>query len=487
MATNLQRTRAMTRPPRQLGWTENDNFVLGRWEFTKAGRKMSPVQDTTIARMFRESCEIRKDYRDHIEGWNNALVKLYGADDAKLYRLILACGFGAPIRCRFGAETGGVINIYSEDSGFGKSTLTKVISGIYGQSPDPFFYQAKQGTTINAFFEIISYVNSLPMTLDETGQLDVEDLMLFVHTCTSGRAKARSSHQVNDIRQSLPGWKTHVFSSSNVSLWNRITEHRAENEAYLMRIVEIPIRALQQSQDKNYGDEAVREVQKYYGIAGPVVLDYILQNTEQIEQMWLEISQRITAKCQLHGRHRFWGDILTSAVVGAKVASDAGVFPFNPNEIYQSACALLDYLIKRAESKVVNELDLLGEMFNAFIDSTVVIKNASTSTSAIKLPHKRAFIRVEVDDRRLYIDNVVLREFAKQRQFGIERLESALEELGGTRGVLKRMWDNTEFRAANPPIRTWCIDLSSELAMKYIKPEDFYDNTGDGTSAPTGN
>lgn len=478
MAAGLQRTRAMTKPPKQMGWTDRASFVLGRWEYSRAGRKMSPVQDSNIARMFREACEIRSDYRDHVADWNRSLETLYGADDAALYRLILACGYGAPIRCKYGMESGGVINIYSEDSGFGKSTLTKVISGIYGQTPDPFFYQARQGTTINAFFEIISYVNSLPMTLDETGQLDVEDLMLFVHTCTSGRAKARSSHQVNDVRQSLPGWRTHVFSSSNVSLWNRITEHRAENEAYLMRIVEIPIRALKQSTDKNYGDAAVREIQKYYGVAGPVLIDYIIQNGEYIAQLWHDVSTALTSTCKLHGRHRFWGDIMTSAVVGAKIGEEAGVFPFSAKEIYRSACHTLHNLVERAETKVLKESDLLGEMFNTYADSTIVVKNSRTSTAAIKTPQRRAFIRIELDDRKLYIDQVALREYAKTRQFGIERLEIALEEIGGQRGVLKRMWDNTDIQAANPTVRTWYVDLTNELAQQYINQETLYADTG---------
>lgn len=479
-ASFLQRSKAMLNPPRQMGWTDKNTFILGKWEYTQAGKKMTPVPDTNIARIFKEACEPRGDYKLEQEGWCNALKKLYGADDAERYRLILAAGFGASIRARFGSETGGVINIYSEVSGFGKSTLTKVISGIFGQTPDPFFYQARQGTTVNAFFEIISYVNSLPLTLDETGQLEVEDLMLFVHTCTSGRAKARSSAQVNDIRTSLPGWKSHVFSSSNVSLWNRITEHRAENEAYLMRIVEIPIRALKQSQDKTYGDEAVREVQKYYGVAGRALIEHVLSFPEEVEAQWLNISSNLSKSCQLHGRHRFWGDIMTSAVVGAIIGERAGVFPFDPREVYRTAQQVLRELKHRAEAKVVREVELFGEMLNNYTSNTIVVKNSKTSTAAIRSPQGRnCYVRVEIDDMKMYIDNVGMREFAKVRQFGIERLESALEEIGAQRGYMKRMWDNTEFKLGNPPVRAWCIDLNNPLARGYINPEDFINEDGD--------
>ncbi len=45
-------------PPRQLGWTTGDGFV-GKWEFTKAGRKMSPILTPTLRRNFA-GCEIRR-------------------------------------------------------------------------------------------------------------------------------------------------------------------------------------------------------------------------------------------------------------------------------------------------------------------------------------------------------------------------------------------------------------------------------------------
>ena len=482
-AAQLQRTRAMTNPPRQLGWTANDGFVLGKWEFTKAGRKMSPIPDTNIARNFAESCEVRRDANLQVDNWNKAISALYGANDAATYRLILAMGFGAPIRARFGSEVGGVVNIYSEDSGFGKTTLTKVIAGIFGQSPDPFVLQAQHGTTVTAFFEIISYVNSLPLALDETGQMDTESLMAFVHTCTSGRAKARGSHQANDIRQSLPGWKSHVFSSSNVSLWNRITEARAENEAYLMRIVEIPVRALEQSKDKNYGDDAVREVQKHYGVAGPIFIEHVLHHAEQIQTLWMDVSRSLTERCALHGRHRFWGDIMTAACVGAKVAYDAGVYPFNPQEVFTTACKLLVSLKKRAETKVVSEFDLLSEMLGTYIDSTIVIKDSKTSTVPIRQPLHRAYIRVEVDDAKMFIQNNALREFAKTRQFGIERLEMALEEIGAQRGVPKRMWSNSDFRQHDAPVRTWYIDLTSPLAVAYLDPDRYKDDERNSSSS----
>ncbi len=170
----------MTNPPRQLGWTTGDGFH--EMEFTKRVRKMSPTLTPTLRKTSLKAVKLDAMH-DFADNWNSAINKLYGAPDAELYRLILAMGFRGTYSCTFRSEVTGVVNIYLKIL-VSVKPLTKVIAGIFGQSPDPFVLQAQHGTIRTAFFEIISYVNSLPLTLDETGQMDTDSLMAFVHTCT---------------------------------------------------------------------------------------------------------------------------------------------------------------------------------------------------------------------------------------------------------------------------------------------------------------
>ena len=122
-------------------------------------------------------------------------------------------------------------------------------------------------------------------------------------------------------------------------------------------------------------------------------------------------------------------------------------------------------------------------MLGTYIDSTIVIKDSKTSTVPIRQPLHRAYIRVEVDDAKMFIQNNALREFAKTRQFGIERLEMALEEIGAQRGVPKRMWSNSDFRQHDAPVRTWYIDLTSPLAVAYLDPDRYKDDERNSSSS----
>ena len=122
-------------------------------------------------------------------------------------------------------------------------------------------------------------------------------------------------------------------------------------------------------------------------------------------------------------------------------------------------------------------------MLGTYIDSTIVVKNAKTSPMPIRQPMRKAFIRVELEDAKMYIDNNALREFARTRQFGVERLEMALEEIGAVRGVSKRMWANSDFMQNNPPVRTWYVDLTSPLAKAYLNSDTYnYDEGNPSTN-----
>ena len=463
MAAKMQRDRAMNHAPQQLGWTDKGTIVLGRTEYTKAGPRVAPVQGTVIAKMFDKACQRRKDAVDLLERWRQLLIGLYGAEDAGVYRLVLAAGFGSILRSRFALEKGGVLNIFSEDSGVGKTTLTRVLSAIYGD-PDAFVIQAKHGTTNVAFFETISYLNSFPLVNDEIGQFNAFELMEFIHTCTSGKSKLRGAASSNDVRPTLPGWRAFVFSSSNVSIWNRISENRLENEAYVMRVAEFPIKRLAQSEDKSYGDRLVRELKTLHGVCAPVLLDYCVRNEESLRTLWETTMERLTKAAGLHSRYRFWADMLTSAAVGARVAYDLGLFPFDPVKVEQGCVLMLQVLRIKAAGTVMSDEDLLAAFFNSNVDK-ILITADNGSNFPILQPRQTVGIRIEPDTKYIYITTQLIVEFAKERGFDRSRIEGVLESAGATR-VTKDIFRGTPMGLIGSSTRTWRVDTNHPKAQK---------------------
>lgn len=464
--SDLQASKAMNQAPKQLGWTERGSFVLGRTEYTPAGPRMCPANESVIATMFAKACERVRDYDHRIQLWRDIVSGLYGAEDAGIYRLILASGFGTIIRSRYALEKGGIINLFSEDSGFGKTTLTKVVASIYGD-PEPFVLQAKHGATNVAFFETLSYLNSLPLVVDETGQMPVHDLMEFIHTCTSGKAKLRGSANVNDVRATLPGWRTFVYSSSNVSIWNKVSEARLENEAYIMRVVEIPIKALRQSLDKTYGDSLVKRLPEVKGVCAPVLLDYIVKHDAEMRKLWDDTNQYLSKAADMHSRYRFWVDMLTAAAVGARVGYDLGLFPFDPDVVKDNCVKILVYLKHKAAGRVMADTDILSEFFTHNIEQTVVI-NTPEQFAPLNMPRNKVGIRIERWRNMVYISYKAIQDFAKERGFDRYRLEKIIEDLGGKRASVN-MLENTNLDTLKNKTPCWQLQMDTSAVVKTME------------------
>lgn len=473
LAQKHQRERAMTQAPRQLGWTEQGSFILGRTEYTKAGPKPAPVSGTVIAKMFDKACVRRHDAQQRIEQWRQVLVGLYGAEDAGMYRLVLAAGFGAAMRSRFALEKGGVFNIFSEESGVGKTTLTRALMSIYG-NPDSFVVQAKHGTTNVAFFETIAYLNSLPLVNDEIGQLNAYEMMEFIHTCTSGKSKLRGSGQTNDVRPTLPGWRSFVFSSSNVSIWNRITETRLENEAYIMRVAELPIKKLKQSEDKTYGDSLVRQLNELGGVCAPTLINYIVKNEQALQREWDEMNKYLSQAAELHSRYRFWADMFTAAALGARVGHRLGLFPFDPEKVVEGCVIMLKVLKLKAAGLVVTDNDILSEFFNSNLDIMLVTGSQDTNFPLVQ-PRSTVGIRIEPDTKHVYITVQSIIDFAKARGFDRSRIEGVIELAGGVR-TSKDIFKGTAFGVVGQSTRVWKIDMTKPEAQQVFNLESYLEH-----------
>lgn len=473
LAQKHQRERAMTHAPQQLGWTERGTFVLGRTEYTKAGPRPAPVSGTVIAKTFDRACARRTDAEQKLEQWREVLTGLYGAEDAGMYRIVLAAGFGAAMRSRFALERGGILNIFSEDSGVGKTTLTKVLMSIYGD-PDAFVLQAKHGATNVAFFETISYLNSLPLVNDELGQLNAFEMMEFIHTCTSGKSKLRGAAQSNDVRPTLPGWHSFVFSSSNVSVWNRISEERHENEAYLMRVAELPIKRLKQMNDKTYGDSLVRQLNELGGVCAPILIDYIVRHEDELREQWLELNDKLSKAADLHSRYRFWADMFTAAALGAKIGYQLGLFPFDPVRVEQGCVTLLKYLKLKASGIVSSDADILSEFFTESLDIMLVTGSQSTNFPILQ-PRRSIGIRIEPDTKCVFISTTAIIEFSKRRGFDRSRLEGVLESAGATR-MSKDMFAGTAMGLVGQKTRVWMIDTTKPEAQSIFNLEAYLEH-----------
>lgn len=470
LAKTLQdatKARAQLQAPSQMGWTADDTFVWGGVEYTPTGPRPVPVSKTVLGSRFSEavvpsmarSPEVLREFTE-------TLADMYGHDDAATYRMIISAVLGAPIRSRFGSdvERGGLMNIYSEASGLGKSTAIYTALRFFG-NPRVFSVNGTQGATSNAFFLSMAYVNSVPMLFDEIGGMPVEDLMAFVHDTTRGTERQRAQGSSNDLRATNNGWHSFTVSTSNRSIWDMISTARVENEAYLMRVMELtvkPIRAVMD--DPVAAGEVARRMEAMHGIAAPYYLEHLVKAQGVLEDRWLEARAGVVSACMLNSKMRYWANMAASAVIGAQIGYECGVSPFDPEEVKHTTYGLINAMRTRVASKIKSDDTLLADFINNNLSAIVIVH--SPNANSIKAPLHRVSVRLEVEANRMWLDPNALADFAQHRGFNLERMEAALEDLGAKRGVLKRMLDNTDRSSVSPPIRAWEIDCRDPRAAR---------------------
>lgn len=481
-AAKLQQARAERVAPQQLGWTKRDTFVLGPREYGETGHEPAPVAASEKAQLFAASTPATlpqlgsAEEAAHIDEWSATLQELYGAPEAKIHRMMLAMAIGAPIRSRHGNEKGGMVNLFTEGSGTGKTTLIMNSLGYFVDAEDLAVY-GKAGATFYAFFQLVAYANSIPLLYDEIGQLcrqqTADILMEIIHQTTSGNSKLQGASGAADIRKRSDGWRSFTFSTSNVSLWNYIASSRVENEAYLMRVVEIPLPTVQAIQEnKTRGDALRRKAKTLMGCCGPRLISYMLQHDEFLKSRWIESSAMLDREAGLEIKQRFWGDILNSAIVGAEVGRATGTFPFDPEEVKQTVIEELRRLTNRAETKVVQDDFLLGEFLNDYRRHQCIL-DSDTWSPTRNVPPDTTHIRVEIHNKKVWITYSSLADWSIKKGVDVGRLEEILVGLGAQRDCKKRMLAHTPAAPGQNSMRTWCIDATNPKAAALFDMKSF--------------
>jgi hypothetical protein len=481
-AAKLQEARAERVAPQQLGWTKRDTFVLGPREYGETGHEPAPVAASEKASLFADATPVTlpqlgsTEEALNIEEWATTLGELYGAPEAKIHRMMLAMAIGAPIRSRHGNEKGGMVNLFTEGSGTGKTTLIMNSLGYFVDAEDLSVY-GKAGATFYAFFQLVAYANSIPLLYDEIGQLcrpqTADVLMEIIHQTTSGNSKLQGASGSADIRKRSDGWRSFTFATSNVSLWNYIAASRVENEAYLMRVVEIPLPTVQAIQEnKTRGDALRRKAKKLMGCCGPRLISYMLQHDEFLKERWIASSAMLDQEAGLEIKQRFWGDILNSAIVGAEVGLATGTFPFDPEEVKETVISELRRLTSRAETKVIQDDSLLGEFLNDYRKHQCIL-DSDTWSPTRSVPRDTTHIRVEIHNKKVWITLSSLAEWSMKKGVDVGRLEDILVSIGAQRDCRKRMLAHTPAAPGQNAMRAWCIDTTNEKAAELFDMKSF--------------
>lgn len=421
---HLQHSQAADEARRQFGWTGDDmtSYIIGDREIFGDRIAYSPPSTKTAA-LFPAF-----EKRGTLEGWCR-LADFYNRPGMEMYQFAVSLTLGSALM-QFTPVNAAVFLMYTDNSGFGKTTTQKFALSAYGH-PD---YLIGQNTdTDNSRFNRLEVLKNIPYQYDEATNKDPMATSDFLYQLQSGMQKARMKGSANEERARGIPWKMAVVVSGNASLVNRVMMVKDGPKAEIQRILEF--------EPTRYGfatkaetDAFQSEVGEHVGHAIEPFVQYIINNTAEVKALMHKVQARIDNLAGLAQENRFWSITGTVGVVGAMIAKEVGLVGYDPKRLFDWTVAMIGEN-KRRDAKVTLDAgsilsEYLADNYNniLWIKSTADLrsKEAKSGLDALTVPEteprQKLIARFETDTKKLFIIPRPLQKWCADRQINYDSL-----------------------------------------------------------------
>lgn len=426
---NLQKLYAADITRNQMGWTPDlSGFVLGELEYTATSVRLAPAASATrhLAPLLTA--------RGTLSEWSK-VANFYARPGLEVHALALFFGFGAPLLRLYGGieVRGAMINLMSNKSGTGKTTVQTVINSIFGH---PAGLLLKKDDTINARMQWMGLLNHLPVTMDEITNLTDEAASALIYDIPQGRGRHRMESQNNKMRVNTTSWQTFAISSSNSSLYDKLLRLKSTADGEVRRVIELPI-SRPTDISKEESDFVFQLLQDNYGVAGPLFLQYVMTHREEVDAAFLRFRRRFDLDLKLDQSDRFYAMAFSLAMTAGVIAKAAGLHEINITTVYAVAVRILrgirSDVVAPMNSMSRTIVESLTEYLNENLMNTLVINARRINgmpNAALHAPRGPLRIRFEPDTKEVWIPVSALREHFVSRQIDFR---SAIADLTETR------------------------------------------------------
>jgi hypothetical protein len=257
-----------------------------------------------------------------------------------------------------------------------------------------------------------------------------------------------------------------ALASSNASFQDKLAALKATPDGEFMRLFEYRIEMTDKI-SKEDADVIFNKLYSNYGHAGQEYIKYLVGNLEDAINTVLQVQQKIDAAIGLTNRERFWSAVVACNIAGALMAKDLGIIPdFDIGRVYR--WAINEVKAMRADIKAPtanSQASVIGEFMNENRASTLVINakvDGRTGMEQLPIVEPRfndLFIRIEPDDKLLYINAKQLRGYCSKNQITLKEILKDLESNAIYLGLVKkRLSKGTKIPSS--PVDAYKFDLS---------------------------
>lgn len=482
----LQSASASSRTRSQMGWTSEGTFVVGELEYTPHGIKLAPAASGTrqMAPLFHQ--------KGSLSEWTK-VINFYNRPGMEAHAFAFLVGAGSPLLQLLNSTQvrGAVLNLVSNKSGTGKTTVQMAINSIFGH-PTELLMEAKD--TAAARFHRLGTLNSICMTVDELTNATGEQLSHLVYGSTSGRAPHRMEAQSNRLRNNNTTWCSFTVTSSNAVMSEALSSHKSAVEGELKRVIDLHIQAPGADIPKDETDALFGSLAKHYGVAGPVLTQYIVTHRDSVAELLQDMQARIDKDAQLERSDRFYSAVLAVAMSVARIGNALKLWALDEARIYTYAIKAVT-VVKESNRETVGSpetlaTETLAKYISDNISNALVInaKNGSgLPTAPLMSPKGQLKLRYEPNTDELTIVASDLRAYFVDRRVDFKAslqtfvASGALVHVPGAKEltVVRRIAAGAVGSMSAPATRCY-VFRGAVLGLDMPKPEDA-DESGSDT------
>ena len=458
----LQEKEVADKAYRQFGWIDDEatGFVLGNQMILKDEVVFNPPSKAT-AGMFPAF-----EPQGTLDEWRE-VINFYNKPGFELHQYATCTGFGSVLMQFIDDIACSALHLYSKESGLGKTTAMKASASIWG---DPAELVINEQDTHNTKMNRSEVLHNLPLLIDELTNAKSEALSTLALQFTTGKQRGRLISGGNAERLRGESWSLLALTTGNTSIIERIRMKKENPNAEAQRILEVRVEKMfTGSSSKEETDDFSRALGKCYGHAGPVFVQYVINNLDEVKRLIREIQIRIDKKAGLSSENRFWSVHATLTLAGAIIAKQLGLIRFDIPALTDWTVSMLLENKAKAHDMAVSIEQTLNEYVNEHIDNILRIKSTSdlrkidgTAMESIILPEavprNKLVARYETDIKKLYLVPKPLRLWCGEQQINYGAFINDLVEKLGAKRMKMRLSKGTQLNM--PPTDVIAVQFS---------------------------
>ncbi len=414
---SLQTQQAADKARRQFGWTDDKgtSFVVGGIEIF-ADRVASNPPSAATAQLFPY-------FEPHgtIDAWKEVMA-FYNVPGMEIHQYMIGIGFGSVLLHMLPIHGAG-FHIYSDGSGYGKTTGMYAGASIWGKPKKLVLTEKDTHNTKMLRAEIYRH---LPLYIDELTAATPKDLSALAYHITDGEQRNRMSGKGNYERVRGEEWALICGSTGNRSIWESIAAVKRGTQAEMQRILEVPVHRV--DLDKEKTDALTNKLRSNYGHAKVPYIQYICKHYDLVKSELEDVQRTIDRLADLGPQNRFWSAEVACVIMGLRIARRLKFVSFDMPKLVEWIVGVLKGAkidVVQAKGTAIEALTLFYlENYNNILRVSSVVDNRVKSTSEILArnpppeaePRQRYVARYEYDTKLLFVVPAFFREWCSNKQ-----------------------------------------------------------------------